>query len=187
MVYLIIGKSGAGKDSLAQAIALQYNLKILVPYTTRPMRAGEVHGLHYFFISKAEMNEMHARGEIIESRCYDTVDGEWCYFTRVFEPSCDIIYVVTPSAAPKIAGRLGPDNVVVINLVADDRVRLLRAIERESAQKSPNYAEICRRFLADEEDFRGPFDFGGAECFSIDSGGSIAHSLGQFGKILKKF
>ena len=29
----------------------------------------------------------------------------------------------------------------------------MRAVERERKQHSPKYAELCRRFLADEEDF----------------------------------
>ena len=32
-------------------------------------------------------------------------------------------------------------------------LRLSRAIKRERSQKEPRYAEMCRRFLADEEDF----------------------------------
>ena len=34
-----------------------------------------------------------------------------------------------------------------------DGVRLERALRRERQQREPNYAELCRRFLADEEDF----------------------------------
>lgn len=30
---------------------------------------------------------------------------------------------------------------------------LERALERERTQKEPKYAELCRRFLADEKDF----------------------------------
>lgn len=35
----------------------------------------------------------------------------------------------------------------------DDDVRLERALLREKQQKFPNYAELCRRYLADEKDF----------------------------------
>ena len=35
----------------------------------------------------------------------------------------------------------------------DDGVRLERALARERSQREPKYAEMCRRFLADEEDF----------------------------------
>ncbi len=33
------------------------------------------------------------------------------------------------------------------------RVRLQRAMHREEKQENPRYDEMCRRFLADEEDF----------------------------------
>ena len=36
--------------------------------------------------------------------------------------------------------------------VADD-IRLIRAVERERKQSSPKYTELCRRFIADSEDF----------------------------------
>ena len=35
----------------------------------------------------------------------------------------------------------------------NDEIRLLRAIKREKKQKKPEFKEVCRRFLADEEDF----------------------------------
>ena len=35
----------------------------------------------------------------------------------------------------------------------EDGLRLRRALEREALQREPGYAELCRRFLADTEDF----------------------------------
>ena len=35
----------------------------------------------------------------------------------------------------------------------DDGERLARALNRERSQSEPKYEEMCRRFLADEEDF----------------------------------
>ena len=35
----------------------------------------------------------------------------------------------------------------------EDEQRLLRAIKREKKQEHPNFKEVCRRYLADEEDF----------------------------------
>ena len=35
----------------------------------------------------------------------------------------------------------------------DDGIRLQRALDREKAQDQPKYEEMCRRFLADAEDF----------------------------------
>ena len=33
------------------------------------------------------------------------------------------------------------------------KIRLHRALDREDKQEHPKYDEMCRRFLADEEDF----------------------------------
>ena len=38
-------------------------------------------------------------------------------------------------------------------LELDDGIRLKRALEREMKQETPKYQEMCRRYLADEEDF----------------------------------
>ena len=35
----------------------------------------------------------------------------------------------------------------------DAKIRLTRAMHREDKQEHPRYDEMCRRFLADEEDF----------------------------------
>ncbi len=53
----------------------------------------------------------------------------------------------------KTADYFGWENICPIYLTLDDGERLLRAIERERRQKQPKYAELCRRYLADEEDF----------------------------------
>ena len=36
--------------------------------------------------------------------------------------------------------------------IGPDGIRLLRAVKRRK-QKNPNYREVCRRYLADEDDF----------------------------------
>ena len=40
-----------------------------------------------------------------------------------------------------------------IYIEVEDGERLLRAIARERQQKTPQYEEMCRRFLADAADF----------------------------------
>jgi guanylate kinase len=48
----------------------------------------------------------------------------------------------------------GDENVVPIYVQVENGERLFRAVQREREQKEPKYAELCRRFLADEEDFK---------------------------------
>ena len=43
--------------------------------------------------------------------------------------------------------------MVPLYIEVEDGERLQRALDRERAQEEPRYAELCRRFLADSEDF----------------------------------
>ena len=51
-IYCIMGKSSTGKDTLFKKILgdESLSLKTIVPYTTRPVRAGEKNGVEYFFL-----------------------------------------------------------------------------------------------------------------------------------------
>ena len=40
-----------------------------------------------------------------------------------------------------------------IYIEVEDGLRLSRALERERMHKEPKYKELCRRFLADADDF----------------------------------
>ena len=40
-----------------------------------------------------------------------------------------------------------------IYIEVEDGIRLSRALKRERSQKTPKYNEMCRRFLADADDF----------------------------------
>lgn len=43
--------------------------------------------------------------------------------------------------------------MIPVMIELDDGIRLQRVLDREKAQDHPRYNEMCRRFLADEEDF----------------------------------
>ena len=47
----------------------------------------------------------------------------------------------------------GEDSIVPVYIEVEDGERLRRALMREFTQEVPKYAEMCRRFLADQEDF----------------------------------
>ena len=63
------------------------------------------------------------------------------------------ILIGTLEAYSQIQKFYGVDKVVPVMIELDDGVRLQRALDREKAQDHPKYEEMCRRFLADAEDF----------------------------------
>lgn len=156
-IYCLVGKSGTGKDTVMEQILSDNNLKIekIVPYTTRPKRENEIEGVNYHYVDIPKMEQMEKEGLIIERRSYDTVHGVWNYFTadKDIDRQRDYIIITTQEALERFVEKFGQDNIYVIYLLLDDKVRLERCIAREAMQENPNYKEVCRRFLTDEEDF----------------------------------
>ena len=53
----------------------------------------------------------------------------------------------------KMRDYFGAEALYPLYIELEDGLRLERAIQREREQLHPNYREICRRFLADDDDF----------------------------------
>ena len=66
----------------------------------------------------------------------------------------DYLYIGTLESYGDMVDYYGKDVVVPIYVQVEAGERLWRAVNRERNQKEPKYAELCRRFLADEEDFK---------------------------------
>lgn len=65
---VMVGPSGAGKGTLINSLTENHpdRFGFSVSYTTRQPREGEVHGKHYFFVTKDEFKEMIAQDGFIE-------------------------------------------------------------------------------------------------------------------------
>lgn len=154
-----MGKSTSGKDTIYKKIIgeKELALKKVVPYTTRPKRDGESDAVQYYFKSEAEYLTLRDAGKIIEERTYHTNYGEWRYFTvddgQIDLQSGNYLVIGTLESYCFIRDYFGKENVVPILIDVDARIRLERAMKREEKQAHPRYDEMCRRFLADEEDF----------------------------------
>ncbi len=158
-IFCLMGKSACGKDTLYKRIITDksLSLKTLIPYTTRPPRSGERNGVEYFFLSEQEQLQLEQQGKIIELRAYQTVQGVWKYFTvndhQIDLAQNDYLIIGTLESYLKLQNYFGADSLVPLYIELDNEERMRRAITREQMQKNPNYEELCRRFLADLEDF----------------------------------
>lgn len=158
-IYCVMGKSSTGKDTIYSRLMSQkdFNLKKIVPYTTRPIREGEVDGESYHFCTEDQLAKLEESGKIIELRAYDTAYGIWKYFTvndgQIELDKNSYMLIGTLEAYTKIREYFGKEAVVPIYIEVEDGERLQRALNRERAETSPKYDELCRRFLADSEDF----------------------------------
>lgn len=158
-IYCIMGKSSTGKDTIYKRVleCCEGRFGTICPYTTRPIRDGEQEGVEYHFVSREAFEALSEAGKVIESRTYNTVYGEWTYFTaddgQIEPDGKDYLLIMTLEGYRSLASYFGKERVVPVYIEVEDGLRLERAVKRERQQRTPKYAELCRRFLADAADF----------------------------------
>lgn len=157
-----MGKSASGKDSIFRMLAgdKELELKTITMYTTRPKRSGEEEGREYFFRDEAFLLREKEAGRVIECRTYETVLGPWSYFTlddgQIDPDRFSYLMIGTLESyenTKRYFEALGKQILIPVYIEVEDGERLLRAVKREMCETEPQYAEVCRRFLADSEDF----------------------------------
>ena len=172
-LFVLSGFSGAGKGTLVKYFLEHYEgFALSVSATTRPMREGEIDGVHYHFLTKEAFEEMIARGELIEYTTYQSnyygtprpfvekqldegtdvlleieVDGGTQI--RKLYPDATLIFLMPPSAE-ELKRRLTSRGTNTAEEIAG---RLRRAVEESRYIKDYDYllinddlAECAKRF-----------------------------------------
>lgn len=147
-IIAICGKSAAGKDTLLHEI-IKNNPEVheIVSCTTRPPREGEVHGKNYFFLTEGEFRERCVNHEMLELSEFRS----WYYGTALdgINPKLINVGVFNPTGICSLMKNENVD-VFVVMVDAPDKVRLARALNRET---DPDVDEIVRRYMTDKKDF----------------------------------
>ena len=130
-LFVFSGASGVGKSTvLKQVMAQRTDLAFSVSATTRAPRPGEVDGVSYYFVTKAQFEEMIARGEFLEydahmDNYYGTpvaqakekmetgsvildIDPNGAFNVRKIMPEAVLIFIAPPSLEElerRLAGR----------------------------------------------------------------------------------
>lgn len=157
-IYYIMGKSASGKDTVYREILKRMDsLRPILMHTTRPMRKDEADGVQYAFDTDSAFRMMLANNYIAEYRRYAVSgsDVDWIYFTPISELDTlegSRIGIGTLESYDQLYPKYG-NKLVPIYIYVDDTTRFLRAVERELHESKPNPSELCRRFLADEQDY----------------------------------
>lgn len=149
-IIAICGKSGAGKDSILNAIlSTNHNEYInpIISYTSRPIRDNETGNKDYYFVSKEDFIKLVNNNKMLEHTSFNG----WYYGTGIDGLSEDKINI----------GVFNPDgiltllqdnrvNLYIFYIDASDKTRLIRQLTRE---KDPDVREIVRRYHTDDIDF----------------------------------
>ena len=67
LVFVLSGPSGVGKSTLIELLKRDgFPITHCVTATTRPMRTGEEHGTHYYFLSETEYDTLLVQEQFLE-------------------------------------------------------------------------------------------------------------------------
>lgn len=148
---ILFGESGAGKDTLQRQILNNIpNTKKIISYTTRPRRGSQVNNLDYYFVNDEYFEGLIKNNELIEYNKFNN----WYYGIsfKEFDVNKINIGILTPAGINTILNKDLPHfKIYPIRILASDKTRLERCLSRE---KNPDYKEIERRFLSDQQDFK---------------------------------
>lgn len=149
-MFIIVGKSASGKDTLSQEL-ISRGYKRVVTYTTRPPREGEINGETYHYITNKQFQTMLENHEFAEHNVFHTEFGDWYYGSAlndyINEPN--IFIVLTPSGVENIKQELD-FQPHIIYLFAN-----LATIQKRLKHRGDNPDEAKRRIEADIDDFKG--------------------------------
>lgn len=142
---IIVGPGGSGKDFLRKKMVSR-GLSYGVSFTSRPPRVGEIEGTDYYFRSP---DFFEANSDLFLE--LQEFNG-WKYGISKGEFNEKDLFILSPAGLRSLPKDLR-DKSFVIYLNPHSVIRIGRLNERNDAD------DVKRRFLADERDFSGFFDY----------------------------
>ena len=127
-LFVISGASGVGKSTVLQKVMqTRKDLAFSVSATTRAPREGEVDGVHYYFITRPEFENMIARGEFLEyDEHHEVLYGTPASQILEKQEHGHVILDVEPNGAFNVR-RLRPDATLIF-IMPPDRSELERRL-----------------------------------------------------------
>lgn len=142
-MIIVSGPSTVGKNPFIYKACELYNLKYVIPCTTRAMRSQEIHGKDYFFLSKTEFQSKIKSKEINEwDYCLENYYG----YTFGFPGhNCEITHGLSRLAL-RIKAKY-PNEITTIFLMPNSKDRIYSNLKQIYSGKSL----LLREALVEEE------------------------------------
>ena len=162
-MYVMSSPSGAGKTTITRAL-LRNNtdVTISVSATTRPRRAGEVHGQDYYFLNIDEFRAMIERGEMLE---HAKVFGNY-YGTprapveKALAAGKDVLFDIDWQGTQQLC-EIAREDVVTVFILPPSRGELEKRLRNRSKDTRESEEQIRQRMskAADEMSHYMEYDY----------------------------
>ncbi|HLY52943.1 MAG TPA: guanylate kinase [Steroidobacteraceae bacterium] len=145
-LYVISAPSGAGKTSLVKALLdAEPRLRLSISHTTRTRRPTEIEGREYYFVSKAQFEQLVERHEFLEhARVFDNDYGTSRGFVEAeLAQGHDVLLEIDWQGAQQVRRALS--DCVSIFVLPPARASLAERL----ARRATDTGEVIRRRLRD--------------------------------------
>lgn len=145
MTILIVGRTGSGKDYLANQLCNTFNLVQLKSFTTRPKRTDDEDT--HIFITESESKNY-------EDRVAETVINGYEYFATRHQVYTSDIYLIDPNGIKTLLQNMPDSEFVIIYASALDSMRLDKAVNRVSTDNVCEIVDVVnKRNLSENAQF----------------------------------
>ena len=156
-VFVVTGPSGAGKGTLIRALLERLpELQLAVSATTRHIRAGEVEGREYYYLSDGEFARRVAAGEFLEhvtyvsGQRYGTLRSE---VSRISDAGRVCVLELETEGALNVKDELPGAVTIFVSAPLTELERRLRERATESAGEIGERLDLAENQLRQEDMF----------------------------------
>jgi guanylate kinase len=172
LLIVISGPSGVGKDSVVQGLKeCGLPVHFVVTATTRPRRKDEIHGIDYFFVSKAEFAHMIEAQELIEyAIVYKDYKGIPKQQVReALASGRDVVMRLDVQGAASVR-KLAPEAVLIFLTTQSEQ----ELVDRLKARKSEKPQELSLRIATARQELKRVTEF---DYVIVNSDGCLENTV----------
>ena len=180
-LYLILGESGSGKDTIVRRVCEMLRVRQVVSYTTRPRRKGEVNGREHYFISdgafRRKLPDMIAKTTFDGYR-YGATVGE-VNGRRRWDAPADL-YVIDPAGAKHMNRARMNRPIFEVYISVPETTRMYRMFCRGEER-----GDVERRIQHDRKAFAA-YRESGSPDYVIENNGIMETPVLELAQIIMK-
>jgi guanylate kinase len=139
-IFLIVGETASGKDTLVNMLVEKEGYKKLISYATRPRRDGE--GDTHIFIKPEEVQNY------IDNMVAYTKIGDYEYFATKQQVEDADLYIIDPTGIDYLKSNIKNVKFITISIFIDTITRLARA-----EQRGDDVYSVSKRMISELKQF----------------------------------
>ena len=132
-LILVVGRSGAGKDTLVRYAQKQMNFPSVPSYTDRPIRQTERNGREHTFLTAEGFDNVMQTEHVFAYTKIGVTGFRYCATTEMIDrnDSDVILYIIDPNGVKYVEDNFADKyKIVVVYVYADKKLRKERADKR---------------------------------------------------------